>query len=109
MRPAACLLPALLCLPLAALLVPHAAAQTEELGSNIDQARASRFGDIDEVTAIPQNVTPPSKPTGFRAKAGNRRVILSWNNPGNSAITGWQVQQKEGNNAYGSWTAISGS
>ena len=72
MRPAACLLPALLCLPLAALLVPHAAAQTEELGSNIDQARASRFGDIDEVTAIPQNVTPPSKPTGFRAKAGNR-------------------------------------
>ncbi|MYF20024.1 MAG: hypothetical protein F4218_05210, partial [Synechococcus sp. SB0677_bin_5] len=110
-RPDACLLPALLCLPLAALLVPHAAAQTEELGSNIDQARASRFGDIDEVTAIPQNVTPPSKPTGFRATAGNRRVILSWNNPGNSAITGWQVQRRRvgTSGGYGAWQDISGS
>ncbi|MYG63221.1 MAG: hypothetical protein F4158_01290 [Synechococcus sp. SB0675_bin_7] len=55
------------------------------------------------------NVVPPSKATGLSAVAGNGEVSLSWSDPGNSDISGWQVQQKEGTGSYGSWTAISGS
>ena len=47
----------------------------------------------DEVTATPL-AAAPGKPTGFSATAGNGEVSLPWNNPGNSDITGWQVQQK---------------
>ena len=36
-------------------------------------------------------------------------MTLSWANPNNSDITGYQVQQKAGNNAYGDWTPISNS
>ena len=54
-------------------------------------------------------VEPPSKATGLSAVAGNGEVSLSWSDPGNSDISGWQVQQKEGTGSYGSWTAISGS
>ncbi|MYG64965.1 MAG: fibronectin type III domain-containing protein, partial [Synechococcus sp. SB0675_bin_7] len=61
----------------------------------------------DEVTATP--FAPPSKPTGFSATAGNAQVTLNWSNPGNSDISGWQVQQKEGTGSYGSWQNISGS
>ncbi|MDE0647692.1 MAG: fibronectin type III domain-containing protein [Cyanobacteria bacterium MAG IRC4_bin_6] len=61
------------------------------------------------VTVTDDDAAALSKPTGFTATAGNGEVSLAWNNPSNSAITGWQVQQKAGNNAYGSWTTISNS
>ena len=63
----------------------------------------------DEATATPQNVAPPSKPTGFSATAGNGEVSLAWSDPDNSDITRWQYRQKAGSGNYGSWTTISGS
>jgi len=53
-------------------------------------------------------------PTGFRATAGNRRVTLSWNNPGaNSNFTRareYQYRQRSAaTSSWGNWTDISGS
>ena len=53
--------------------------------------------------------TAPAKPTGLSATAGNREVSLSWSNPDNDSITGYQLQGKKGSNAWGSWTNITGS
>ena len=37
----------------------------------------------------------PAKPTGFSAVgSGNGRVTLSWDNPDNPSITGWQYRKK---------------
>ena len=51
----------------------------------------------------------PGSPTGFTATAGDGSVTLSWNNPNNASITGWQYQQKTGSAAYGEWTDIDNS
>ncbi|MDE2911867.1 MAG: fibronectin type III domain-containing protein, partial [Paracoccaceae bacterium] len=56
-----------------------------------------------------KDVATPAKPTGFTAAAGNAQVTLSWTNPGDSSITKYQYQQKEGNNAWGNWTNIPNS
>ena len=59
--------------------------------SYVFQLRAvNRIGDGDasvEATARPISATP-RKPTGLTAVGGHLRVTLSWNNPGNPAITG---------------------
>ena len=34
---------------------------------------------------------------------------MSWNNPNNASITGWEYQQKTGAGNYGAWTAIANS
>ena len=46
---------------------------------------------------------PPAKPEGFKAEAGNGQVTLSWTDPGNSGITGWEYW------LHGRWTPIPGS
>ena len=38
-------------------------------------------------------IDKPGKPTGFGAVAGDTRVTLSWDNPGNSTITGYQISE----------------
>ena len=53
--------------------------------------------------------TAPAKPTGLSATAGNREVSLSWSNPDNDSITGYQLQRKKGSDAWGSWTNITSS
>ena len=61
-----------------------------------------------EVTAKP--VAVPAVPTGVTATAGDARVTLSWNDPEDNSITGWQYRQKEGpSGSYGGWTEIRGS
>ena len=64
-----------------------------------------------EDVVITVSTTAPAKPTGVRAYAGTRTVLLRWYTPrnGNANITKWQFQQKEGNNNYGPWTDINGS
>ncbi len=47
-------------------------------------------------------VTPPSKPTGLEAVGGDSQVTLTWNNPNNAAITGYQIRQRSYVN--GAWT-----
>ena len=51
----------------------------------------------------------PAKPAGLSATAGINQVALSWTDPGNSSITGYQVQKKKGSVAWGSWAAITGA
>ncbi len=60
----------------------------------------------DEKTATPFAV--PAKPTGFAAAAGDGQVSLSWTDPGNSTISGWQYSYKT-TGGYGDWTDIDGS
>ena len=47
----------------------------------------------------------PAKPTGFAAAAGDGQVSLSWTDPGNSTITGWQYSYKT-TGGYGDWTDV---
>ena len=47
----------------------------------------------------------PAKPTGFAAAAGDGQVSLSWTDPGNSTISGWQYSYKT-TGGYGDWTDV---
>ncbi len=51
---------------------------------------------------------PPEQPSGLQALTGDTQVKLSWHNPGNASITGYQYQQKIGG-VFGSWADIAGS
>ena len=51
----------------------------------------------------------PAKPTGLAATAGDAQVTLSWTDPGDSSITGYQYRQKAGGAAWGRWTDIASS
>ncbi len=53
--------------------------------------------------------SPPSKPTGFAAVAGDGQVTLSWNNPNNADITRYQYEYWTGAPESGSWMDVSGS
>ena len=57
----------------------------------------------------PPTVAKPAKPTGLSAEAGNRQVKLTWTDPDDDSITRYNMRQKKGSAAWGSWTAISGS
>ncbi len=57
----------------------------------------------DAVTATPQS-SPPGKPAGVMALAGNTQVTLSWDDPGDASITGYQYQQDNG-----AWLNVAGS
>ena len=54
-------------------------------------------------------VTAPAAPTGLSAAPGNGQVMLTWTDPDDDSITGYQVQQRKGSAAWDSWTSISGS
>ena len=47
----------------------------------------------------------PDKPAGFTAVAQHQAAWLSWTNPGNPSITGWQYAQKT-TSTYGGWQDI---
>ena len=53
--------------------------------------------------------TTPAKPTGLTATAGNGEVSLSWRDPDNDSITGYQLQRKKGSDSWSNWTDISNS
>ena len=65
------------------------------------------------VKAVPN--APPDAPTGLAAAAGVRSVTLTWNNPGDSSITGYQYNVNHNATGTGNltgwspWTAIEGS
>ena len=62
--------------------------------------------DAESVDASP--LAKPAKPD-LAAVPGDGKVTLSWTDPGNSSITGYQLQQKEGDAEYGAWGDIVGS
>ena len=63
----------------------------------------------DNVTATP--IAVPTAPANFAATRGSDggEVALTWDDPGNVPITGYQYRQKRGNRAFGDWTDIDGS
>ncbi len=61
------------------------------------------------ITDDDEGAAKPARPKGLSAEAGNAQVVLTWTDPGNDSITRYQVQQRKGSAAWGSWTAISGS
>ena len=67
------------------------------VGSNPEPASGS-------VKATPQQ-SPAATPTGLSALGGDARVTLSWNDPNDSSITGYEYQQKE-SGTFGSWITI---
>ncbi len=70
---------------------------------------ASGDGPWATVTATP--IAVPTAPANFAATrgSGGGEVALTWNDPGNVPITGYQYRQKRGNRAFGDWTDIDGS
>ena len=53
----------------------------------------------------------PAAPAGFAAAAGDSEAVLSWTDPSNAAIDGYEFRQRTppGAGAWGSWTAIASS
>ena len=70
---------------------------------------ASGKGPWATVTATP--IAVPTAPANFAATRGSDggEVALTWDDPGNVPITGYQYRQKRGNRAFGDWTDIDGS
>ena len=62
----------------------------------------------DSASATPVLATP-AQPTGLTAEAGDTQATLSWDDPDNSSMSGYEYQQAEGGGEYGAWTEISGS
>ena len=77
------------------------------------RVRARNAGGVGAASAEESATTEaspvPAAPTGFAASAGNAKVWLTWTDPDDAGITGWEYQRKAGTGTYGSWTAISGS
>ena len=63
----------------------------------------------DAATATPAANPPPAKPTGLTATAGDGEVVLSWDNPRDSRISLYQVQQRASGGSWGGWVAIGSS
>ena len=68
--------------------------------------RDSAWSNTALATALHANA--PAKPAGFQAKAADNGVLLSWNDPNDAAVTGYEYQQAEGD-TFGTWKAIPGS
>ena len=47
---------------------------------------------------------PPAAPVGLRAVAGDGQVTLSWDDPGDPSITGYEYRMRYAGVAWGAWT-----
>ena len=64
----------------------------------------------DSVSATP--IAVPAAPGGFTAVAstsGAKNVVLSWTDPGNDTITGWQYRGRSGSHPWRPWQDIANS
>ncbi len=83
--------------------------------SNLDRADASTSGTGGTSTAgapvaIVIGAAAPAAPGGLMATAGDRQVKLTWTDPSDSNIDGYEYRQGSGSPfAWGSWTSITGS
>lgn len=56
------------------------------------------------------DTTPPAKPTGLAASVAAEQVTLSWDDPTDSSITGWQYRHRESSGSYpATWSDVPGS
>ena len=51
----------------------------------------------------------PAAPSSLTASPSDGQVALSWTDPGDATISGYELRYKAGSAAYGSWADISGS
>ena len=59
------------------------------------------------VVSVTEAVSLPTAPTGFAAAAGNGQVVLSWSDPSDASITGYELSHgKTGERGSAAWTAI---
>ncbi len=73
----------------------------------IRTVNAANGPESEERSAMPRSPRPAA-PTGLSARAGDARVGLSWDDPADPAITGWQYAVRT-RGAFGEWTDIPGS
>ena len=83
-------------------LVPNSLARSDGWTQNSNTLILT-ITDNDGTTSV------PAAPTGLSLAGGNAQVTLTWTDPDNDSITKYQVQQKKGAAAWGSWADISGS
>ncbi|MCY4480880.1 MAG: fibronectin type III domain-containing protein [Rhodospirillales bacterium] len=64
----------------------------------------------DTVSATTPAAGAPAAPTGLDWTPGDASMVLTWEDPGNAAITGWEVRyRREDGSTWSAWTAIAGS
>ncbi len=70
-----------------------------------------RLGNAETTVTITDDdeLSKPAKPTGLTATAGDKQVMLSWDDPDDDSITLWQFRQKKGSGKWTKWTNIDGS
>ena len=114
-------------LTLTALLDDDAGAETLVVALGPDDATANGFDRDGLATNVGGGADPsptanrfevtvndppaPAAPAGFAAAAGDSEAVLSWTDPSNAAIGGYEFRQRTppGAGAWGSWTAIASS
>ncbi len=114
-------------LTLTALLDDDAGAETLVVALGPDDATANGFDRDGLATNVGGGADPsptanrfevtvndppaPAAPAGFAAAAGDGEAVLSWTDPSNAAIGGYEFRQRTppDTGAWGSWTAIASS
>ena len=66
-------------------------------------------GGTDRDTVNIAVVAPPAAPSNLSATTAAGQITLSWDDPNDATITGYEYRLKEGTNDWGDWTSISGS
>ncbi len=114
-------------LTLTALLDDDAGAETLVVALGPDDATANGFDRDGLATNVGGGADPsptanrfevtvndppaPAAPAGLSAAAGDGRAVLSWTDPSNAAIGGYEFRQRTppDTGSWGTWTAIAGS
>ena len=65
--------------------------------------------DTGTVTVTATAETAAAKPANLTAAVGNAQVVLTWDNPSDALITGYEYQQRAGSNWPTGWTTMAGS
>ncbi len=73
----------------------------------VDAASTANYDAASDTFTLSVN---PARPAGLGATAGNRQVMLSWENPGDNGITRHQIKQWSGGEPTpGTWEDLVGS
>ncbi len=70
---------------------------------------AATLSDLTAEGTLNDPAAEPAAPENVQATPGNGQVVLSWDDPGNASITGWQVKYRKGSSGAWPWNDIDGS